>query len=215
MSASQPVNKFVTQILQKNPGALLFLSIGNPVPEYSGTKHNAGHAALEFCAAKYGGTDPVFKNQHVVLSRLVDNPRILIGRSLTYMNNSGNAVRALMQRSKQLDGQLIIVHDDIDLDLATVKFKLPSVKQAGHNGLASILKTHPDPFMRLQIGIGSPHERTAGVVAKYVLSKFSNRDKLLLENQGFNTASEIFDRIVGATQKWRVYPDTPLPFGHL
>lgn len=205
---SYPVNKAVTQFMQQNPGLLVFLSIGNP-PDFDGTRHNAGHAALRHCAAKYGVT-PFFENAHLELHRLAGHPRVLVGHSRTHMNTSYKAVLAVPPLEFR-GYELIVVHDDIDTAPGLAKFKLPSLQQGAHGGLVGICRRVGRPFMRLRVGVGAPPSRVAGDVARYVLARPPPAERQLFETQTLAVASDIFDRLVGAVDRWPLRDEPRAP----
>lgn len=153
---------------------VLAVGLGNPGPDYEGTRHNVGAEAVARLAARYGERLRPERGTHAALASLR-----LAGRALvlaipqTYMNDSGLALGALVRRHR-LGGEgpldrLVVVHDELDLPTGTVRVKLGG-GTAGHNGLRSIgAHLHRLDFVRIRIGIGRPPGRMTG--ADYVLRR--------------------------------------------
>ena len=151
---------------------LLVIGLGNPGKSYERTRHNAGFRALDEVAAQFSEADseweekPKFKAV-VREARIVTVP-ILLVKPQTYMNNSGETVRKMLDFYK-LDSsvQVLVIFDDIDLPLGTTRFRLNG--GAGtHNGMRSIVATTGEKFPRLKLGVGSP-EKTVDL-ATWILS---------------------------------------------
>lgn len=175
-----PINKFLTQLGEQKPANLLILSIGNPSPKFDGTRHSAGHMALDYVAKYLGGLGPVyFQDSAVKMAPLIEHPNVFLAKSQEYMNLSGKAVRSAVKRLS--DCKLVVVHDDIDCDVGQCKFKLESRQVGGHGGLKDIVKFYPEPFARMRIGIGCPPSRALGDVADYVLKKLTIKEREAFE----------------------------------
>ena len=105
----------------------------------------------------------------------VGGERVALAIPLTYMNDSGDAVRLLARRYGVDPGQVVIVHDELDLPVAALRVKSGG-GLAGHNGLRSIKShLHSDDFQRVRIGVGKPVSKERG--ADHVLNKFSKRER--------------------------------------
>jgi PTH1 family peptidyl-tRNA hydrolase len=119
------------------------------------------------------------KERALVSEVRIDGRRVALAIPLTYMNDSGLAVRALARRFDVEPHQIVIVHDELDLPPAALKVKNGG-GLAGHNGLRSIvahLKT--DEFLRVRIGVGKPVSKEYG--ADHVLNRFGKRDRAEIE----------------------------------
>jgi peptidyl-tRNA hydrolase, PTH1 family len=147
------------------------LGLGNPGPRYAGTRHNAGHAVVELLARRWGialdeGRDAATGGAGDVAGR-----HVYLAVSRVFMNESGQAARALWNRMGRQAGNLVLVHDDIDLPLGTVRLK-EAGGDGGHRGVQSVALTLADPgFVRVRVGVGRPDEKAA--VVGHVLSRFS------------------------------------------
>jgi PTH1 family peptidyl-tRNA hydrolase len=106
------------------------------------------------------------------------NNKVYAIKPLTFMNNSGICIRELMEYFKIDSGDVIVFHDDIDIDFGKIKAKLGG-SSAGHNGIASMDKFIGKEYSRVRIGIGKPDQKIS--VSDYVLNNFNEEEKEQLE----------------------------------
>jgi len=157
------------------PADLLVVGLGNPGDEYARTKHNVGAEVVEILAARHGARLKKGKERASVDEVTVGGKRLALAIPLTYMNDSGAAVRALVRRYGVEPTQLVVVHDELDLPVGALKLKAGG-GLAGHNGLRSIKShLHTEDFLRVRIGVGKPVSKEQG--ADHVLSKFAKRER--------------------------------------
>jgi PTH1 family peptidyl-tRNA hydrolase len=157
------------------PADLLIVGLGNPGDEYSLTKHNVGAEVVELLARRHGARLRKGKERALVDEVNVGGRRLALAIPLTWMNDSGEAVRLLVRRYGVAPEQLVVVHDELDLPLAVLRVKSGG-GLAGHNGLRSIkAHLHDDAFQRVRIGVGKPSSKEQG--ADHVLSRFSKRER--------------------------------------
>ncbi len=157
------------------------IGLGNPGAEYEHTRHNVGADAVEVLVRRHRATLRAEKGtQSRAATVRVGGKSLVLAVPQTYMNDSGGAVRALVRRfSVGEPGQLVIVHDELDLPSGDVRLKLGG-GTAGHNGLRSIEShLHSLDFVRVRIGIGKPPGRMQG--ADYVLRRPSKAEAELLD----------------------------------
>lgn len=146
------------------------LGLGNPGPRYAGTRHNAGHAVVELLARRWGialdeGRDAALGGAGDVAGR-----HVYLAVSRVFMNLSGQAARALWNRMGRQAANLVVVHDDIDLPLGTVRVKQGG-GDGGHKGVKSVAQTLGDPgFYRVRAGVGRPEGPEE--VVDHVLTRF-------------------------------------------
>jgi PTH1 family peptidyl-tRNA hydrolase len=153
----------------------LVVGLGNPGDEYVRTRHNVGAETVELLAKRHGGNLRKGKERARVDQVRIGGVLVALAVPLTYMNDSGLAVVALARRYGVEPGQIVIVHDELDLPVATLKVKAGG-GLAGHNGLRSIKShLHSDEFLRVRIGVGKPVSKEQGV--EHVLKKFSKRER--------------------------------------
>lgn len=150
------------------------VGLGNPGPEYSGHRHNAGAMAVAEMARAEAVT---LKRGRGKLARVVSSTvhtagaRVVLATLTTYMNESGQAVGPLLDYYKADPGTLIVAHDELDLPFGTVRIKRGGGDN-GHNGLRSITRSLGTPdYLRIRIGIGRPTGRESP--ADFVLHGFT------------------------------------------
>jgi len=148
---------------------ILLVGLGNPGTQYARTLHNAGFLFTEQVRQAYGL--PTWRSQHQgLLSKGRVGPHdVLLLQPQTFMNLSGRSVQAVATFYKITPAQLWVVHDELDLALGKVKYKLGG-GDAGHNGLKSITAALGADYYRLRLGIGRPPGLQP--VEDYVLQNF-------------------------------------------
>jgi len=157
------------------PADLLVVGLGNPGAEYARTRHNVGAEVVELLARRHDGRLRRGKERARSDEVRVDGARVALAIPEQWMNDSGDAVRRLVRRYGVEPEQLVVVHDELDLPVATLRVKAGG-GLAGHNGLRSITShLHTDAFNRVRIGVGKPTAKERG--ADHVLSGFSKRDR--------------------------------------
>ena len=152
---------------------LLVAGLGNPGREYVHTRHNIGlHGRGRAGPAAGGSFRSKFSGE---LSEVrLDGERVALLKPLTYMNESGRSVGAAVRFFKLPPEQLLVVHDEVDLDLGRLQARLGG-GLAGHNGLRSVAQHVGTPeFARLRIGVGRPERGDPRPVADWVLSPFTD-----------------------------------------
>ena len=144
----------------------VLVGLGNPGRNYSDTKHNFGFWVLDKFAEKRSLKFQAGKGDYL----LVKSNDIALVKPTTYMNNSGTAVADYCRYFQNTPQELLVVYDDIDLPLGTLRFK-PSGGSGGHKGMESIIyQLESEDFNRLRIGISAENEM--GPSERYVLSPF-------------------------------------------
>jgi peptidyl-tRNA hydrolase, PTH1 family len=148
----------------------LFVGLGNPGPEYEATRHNAGFWWLDALADRLGARLALDRGYHGRVARVNRSAGpVWLLEPLTYMNLSGNAVALLARFFKIAPQEILVVHDELDLQPGQVKLKLGG-SHAGHNGLKHIhAQLGSADYWRLRLGIGHPGVKAE--VVNYVLRK--------------------------------------------
>jgi peptidyl-tRNA hydrolase, PTH1 family len=150
---------------------LLVAGLGNPGRGYERTRHNIGFLVADELARRQGGSFRSKFNGQLAEVRL-DDLRLGLLKPETYMNVSGKSVAAARKFFKVDPGDLLVVHDDVDLEQGRLQARLGG-GLAGHNGLRSIASAlGTQDFLRLRIGVGRPERGDPRPVADYVLSDF-------------------------------------------
>jgi PTH1 family peptidyl-tRNA hydrolase len=157
------------------PADLLVVGLGNPGDEFARTRHNVGAEVVELLADRHGAKLKKGKERARVDQVNIDGKRVALAIPLTYMNDSGESVRLLVRRYGVEPDQVVIVHDELDLPVATLRVKAGG-GLAGHNGLRSIkAHLHSDEFLRVRIGVDKPQSKERG--ADHVLNRFGKRER--------------------------------------
>ncbi|MCZ7600171.1 MAG: aminoacyl-tRNA hydrolase [Gammaproteobacteria bacterium] len=152
----------------------LVAGLGNPGAEYRETRHNAGAWFVEALARRFGVVlreEPRFLGLHGRASRNGDNVSLLV--PTCFMNLSGQSLAACARFYRIAPGEMLVVHDEIDLDPGTVRLKTGG-GHGGHNGLRDIVSHLGSDFHRLRIGVG--HPGSAERVVPWVLSRANAED---------------------------------------
>jgi peptidyl-tRNA hydrolase, PTH1 family len=150
---------------------LLVVGLGNPGREYAETRHNVGFMVAEELARRTGGSWRGKFSGELAEVRL-DGIRLALLRPQTFMNESGRSVVAAVRFFKVEPEDLLVVHDEVDLDPGRLQVRLGG-GLAGHNGLRSVAQQVGSPdFARLRIGVGRPERGDPRPVADFVLSEF-------------------------------------------
>ena len=169
-------------------GGWLVVGLGNPGREYERTRHNIGFRVVDQLAAAEGITLRASRKHqgHVGTGRLRlasgDGPPVVLLKPSTYMNLSGHSVQSVMAYYKIPQDRLLVVVDDLDTPLGSVRLK-PKGSAGGHNGLKSIAQClgGSNAYARLKCGIGRPENGNVPVV-DYVLQRFSKGEEASVDD---------------------------------
>ncbi len=154
----------------------LILGLGNPGKEYKYTRHNVGFIVIDALAEKLTAQFKKREDYFWIKTAINDNP-VVIAKPRTFVNLSGRAVKKLVAEFGVDNEKIIVVHDDADLPLGTLKVKKNS-SSGGHNGVESIIQAlGSKDFARIRIGIGRDRED----LKDYVLSEFSSSEEKVIE----------------------------------
>ena len=170
----------------------LIVGLGNPGKQYENTRHNVGWRVLDRLAAKHGITFGKTEHKALTGSGTINGKKVLLAKPLTYMNLSGDAVQPLAHFYKIPATQLLVIADDLDLPLGTLRIRKMG-SSGGQNGLKHILQKMGNQVInRVRFGIGRPPGKMHA--ADYVLAPFRGDDQIL--------AIEVADRAVAAVETW-------------
>ena len=158
---------------------LLFVGLGNPTPDSENNRHNVGFKIIDSINKKFGLSKQKPKFKGLLTTGNIDEKKIYAIKPLTFMNNSGTAIKELIDYFKIDAKDVIVFHDDMDIDFGKVKAKFGGTS-AGHNGIESIDKNIGKNYSRVRIGIGRPKKNSTG--ADHVLDNFSNEEMDNVEN---------------------------------
>ncbi|WP_390915218.1 aminoacyl-tRNA hydrolase [Pseudosulfitobacter sp. SM2401] len=151
----------------------LIVGLGNPGAKYAGHRHNIGFMALDRIAADHGFGPWKSKHNGLVSEGRFGSDRAVLLKPETFMNNSGQSVNAAMRFYKLAPGDVVVLHDEIDLAPGKVKHKIGG-GHAGHNGLRSIHAHIGADYGRVRLGVGHPGHKDR--VPGFVLHDFAKAD---------------------------------------
>ncbi len=167
---------------------LLFVGLGNPTPDSQNNRHNVGFKIIDSINKKFSLSKQKPKFKGLLTTGNIGNKKVYAIKPLTFMNNSGICIRELIEYFK-IDAQNVIVfHDDLDIEFGKIKAKFGG-SSAGHNGIASIDKFIGKDYSRVRIGIGKPKDNIE--VADYVLQNFDEDESLGIEKITDHIVDEI------------------------
>jgi len=204
----------------------VIVGLGNPGREYENTRHNAGFRLIDLLATAYGAELKSSKSMQCDYVKVLKPEEIVLVKPATYMNLSGQAVRAVLDwfKIKAGPGVLLVVHDDVALDLG--RLRLQSARGAGgQHGVESIIEhlSGSKDFDRLKIGVGP--DPGGAVRGNYLLSHFRLEEKAVFESvledstkavkvwlkSGVGEAANRFNSIDRGTSLRPKPPETPKP----
>ena len=152
----------------------IIAGLGNPGAEYARTKHNVGFMLVDALAERLGVDAWREKFNELVAEGRIGAQKVLLVKPLTYMNESGRALAPLLDWYKLAPEELIVVHDDMDIAVGTIRLRRKG-SAGGHNGIKSLLAhIGSEDFSRVRIGIGRP--LPGWTVVRHVLAPFSAED---------------------------------------
>ena len=157
---------------------LLFVGLGNPTPDSKDNRHNVGFKIIDAINQKFGLSKQKPKFKGLLTTGNIGEKKIYAIKPLTFMNNSGICIRELIEYFKMDASDVIVFHDDLDIDFGRVKAKFGG-SDAGHNGIASIDKFIGKEYSRVRIGIGKPDPKIS--VSDYVLNNFNDDEMEKIE----------------------------------
>ena len=157
---------------------ILFVGLGNPTPDSNNTRHNIGFKIIDAINQKFGLSKQKPKFKGLLTTGNISNKKVYAIKPLTFMNNSGICIRELIEYFKINAEDVIVFHDDLDVDFTKIKAKFGG-SSAGHNGIASIDKFIGKDYSRVRIGIGKPDSKIE--VSDFVLTNFTDDEKIKLE----------------------------------
>ncbi len=161
----------------------LIVGLGNPGNEYAANRHNAGFMCVNYFARSHGIRFDQKKAKSRVGSGVIDGEEVVLARPQTYMNRSGEAVKALLNKYRASLDDLIVVHDELDLPVGRIRIRRGG-SSAGNHGIESIIaEIGTADFVRVRIGIGHPAEETGDrvEVIGHVLGDFTPDEQKLMD----------------------------------
>ena len=173
---------------------LLFVGLGNPTPDSENNRHNVGFKIIDSINKKFSLSKQKPKFKGLLTTGNIGTKKVYAIKPLTFMNNSGICIRELIEYFKIDAEDVIVFHDDLDVDIGKIKTKFGG-SSAGHNGIESIDKFIGKEYSRVRIGIGKPSSKMS--TSDYVLNNFNEDEKKELDkivNNIINSISILLDK---------------------
>ena len=153
---------------------LLLVGLGNPSPDNEHNRHNVGFKIIDAINQEFNLSKQKPKFKGLLTTGTIGEKKIYAIKPLTFMNNSGQCIRELIEYFKIDAKDVFVFHDDLDINFGKVKAKFGG-SSAGHNGIESIDKFIGKDYSRVRIGIGRPESKEE--VSDHVLKNFSEEEK--------------------------------------
>ena len=178
---------------------ILIAGLGNPDLKYAATRHNVGFEAIACLLQAYHGKGEKRKFHALLAQADIEGTPCLLCRPQTYMNNSGVAVREIMDFYKISVSDLIVIYDDISFSPGNLRFR-ESGSAGGHNGVKSIIKClNTQRFMRIKVGVGEKPKDWD--LADFVLGRFTKEEREHLEGAMERAAEAVCYMVNGEVAK--------------
>ena len=157
---------------------ILLVGLGNPTSDSNDNRHNIGFKIIDAINQKFGLSKQKPKFKGLLTTGNISNKKVYAIKPLTFMNNSGICIRELIEYFKMDAEDVIVFHDDLDVDFSKIKTKFGG-SSAGHNGIESIDKFIGKDYSRVRVGIGKPEKKIE--VSDFVLTNFTEEEKIEVE----------------------------------
>ncbi|MCI8320016.1 MAG: aminoacyl-tRNA hydrolase [Dorea sp.] len=158
----------------------IIAGLGNPTLQYEGTRHNVGFDVIDLLADKYNITVETRKSRAFIGKGMIEGNKVILVKPQTYMNLSGESVKALVDYYKiDKESELLVIYDDVSLGTGQLRIRKKG-SAGGHNGIKNIIShLDTDVFLRMKIGVGEKPKKYD--LADYVLSRFSKEEREQME----------------------------------
>lgn len=165
----------------------LIAGLGNPTKEYDKTRHNVGFSVIDVLADRYRIDVSEKKHKALCGRGVIEGQKVLLLKPQTFMNLSGESIRAAADYYKIEPEEMIVIYDDISLDPGQLRIRLKG-SAGGHNGIKNIIANlGTQDFPRIKVGVGAKPPRMD--LADYVLSRFGAGEQKLMD-EAFGEAAE-------------------------
>ena len=162
---------------------IIILGLGNPGKKFEKTRHNIGFLVVDRFSRK--NKFPKFRTKKNFFSMISEKriwgEKIILVKPQTFMNNSGKAVKLLIDKYKIKTENLFVIHDDLDIPFGKIKISFGK-GSGGHKGIQSIIdEIKTKNFLRFRVGIGTKNDKAKVDIKKFVLQKFSKEERKILK----------------------------------
>jgi len=161
---------------------ILIVGLGNPGNDYKETRHNVGFLVLDLMLEDHASSNWTHESKFKSDISIIDNnsTKVILCKPTGFMNLSGISIQLLASFYKISTDNIIVIHDDLDLPVGKVKYKIGG-GTGGHNGLKSIDQSIGNNYHRIRIGIGKP-DHVSYDISDYVLSKLTYEESKIIKN---------------------------------
>jgi PTH1 family peptidyl-tRNA hydrolase len=171
----------------KGKNMYLIAGLGNPTKEYDKTRHNAGFSVIDVLADRYRIDVSEKKHKALCGRGVIEGQKVLLLKPQTFMNLSGESIRAAADYYKIAPEEMVVIYDDISLEPGQLRIRLKG-SAGGHNGIKNIIANlGTQDFPRIKVGVGAKPPRMD--LADYVLSRFGAGEQKLMD-EAFGEAAE-------------------------
>lgn len=179
---------------------IVIAGLGNPGKEYENTRHNAGFNTIDALSKKYGINVTEKSHKALVGKGYIEGQKVILVKPQTYMNNSGESLREVIDFYKlDPESDLIVIYDDISLNVGMLRIR-DKGSAGGHNGIKSIIShLGTQVFMRIKVGVGDKIPEMD--LADHVLGHFSKEDARVMEESFNKAADAVLMLMNGETEK--------------
>ena len=165
----------------------IIAGLGNPGEKYDNTRHNAGFLTIDALADRYGIDVREKAHKALIGKGVIEGQKVILAKPQTYMNLSGESIRALVDYYKVTQEELVIIFDDISLEPGQLRIRKKG-SAGGHNGIKSIIAhLGTQEFTRIKVGVGEKPPRMD--LADYVLGRFAKEEQDTMK-EAFETAAK-------------------------
>lgn len=182
----------------------IIIGLGNPGKQYISTRHNIGFDAITRISDDYNIPLNIRKHKAICGTGYIEGQKVILAQPQTYMNLSGESVRALVDFYKVSSEDIIVIYDDVDLDVGQLRIRQRG-SAGGHNGIKSIIQhLGTQEFPRIRIGVGNKPKEWD--LVDYVMSKFSDSENTLMR-QALKNVSEATKTMIrsGIVEAMNIY----------
>lgn len=167
----------------------LVAGLGNPGAKYTNTRHNAGFSSIDALADRFHIDVSEKKHKALCGRGAIEGQKVVLLKPQTFMNLSGESLRAAMDYYKLTPEEIIVIYDDVSLDPGQLRIRLKG-SAGGHNGIKSIIAhLGTQEFPRIKVGVGAKPPRMD--LADYVLGHFSKEEQETMEEAGREAAAAV------------------------
>jgi len=172
----------------------VFAGLGNPGKQYEWTRHNTGFLCIDYISVLYNIPVTKVKFKALIGEGFIEGEKVLLVKPQTYMNNSGESIKEIVDYYDLSLDRLVVIYDDIDLDLGTIRIR-PRGSAGTHNGMRSILyHLESEDFPRIRIGIGRPGPGQD--LVSFVLGRLNDSEMEIMDEAIKRTALSVREIIV-------------------